>query len=155
MLLQLEDIFTTQSVRERIKRPICIKGSLRVVSNGAVAPILPLLYFIIIILALLRKCVSANQFGGLGLSCHPTVSMALSDIIFGVKWPFKEGDLVFTHCRADHPPNPLFHVNKHASQRQRLERSPSCFSSPIQEAACQRLTDMFYISYIAMHCCAD
>ena len=70
MLLQLEDIFTTQSVRERIKRPICIKGSLRVVSNGAVAPILPLLYFIIIILALLRKCVSANQFGGLGLSCH-------------------------------------------------------------------------------------
>ena len=44
MLLQLEDIFTTQSVRERIKRPICIKGSLRVVSNGAVAPILPLLY---------------------------------------------------------------------------------------------------------------
>ena len=69
-----EDIFTTQSVRERIKRPICIKGSLRVVSNGAVAPILPLLYFIIIILALLRKCVSANQFGGLGLSClHDTV----------------------------------------------------------------------------------
>ena len=119
MLLQLEDIFTTQSVRERIKRPICIKGSLRVVSNGAVAPILPLLYFIIIILALLRKCVSANQFGGLGLSCHLT--MALSDIIFGIKCPFKEGDLVFTHCRADQPPNPLFRVNKRASQRLRLE----------------------------------
>ena len=89
MLLQLEDIFTTQSVRERIKRPICIKGSLRVVSNGAVAPILPLLYFIIIILALLRKCVSANQFGGLGLSCHLT--MTLSDIIFGIKCAFQRG----------------------------------------------------------------
>ena len=151
MLLQLEDIFTTQSVRERIKRPICIKGSLRVVSNGAVAPILPLLYNYPRFAAQMCVCQSVWRTW----VKLPPNSMALSDIIFGIKCPFKEGDLVFTHCRADHPPNPLFHVNKHASQRQRLERSPSCFSSPIQEAACQRLTDMFYISYIAMHCCAD
>ena len=151
MLLQLEDIFTTQSVRERIKRPICIKGSLRVVSNGAVAPILPLLYNnyprfasqMCVCQSVWRTWVKLPPY-------HGTVRHNIWN-----QMPFKEGDLVFIHCRADQPPNPLFHVNKHASQRQRLERSPSCFSSPIQEAACQRLTDMFYISYIAMHCCAD